>query len=131
MPLLIAFQLLDTVTTWIGVVQLGGQEMHPYIAWLISRGRWDMVILGKLAWCGLFYLALKSFGGPRTWQKRATLGFAAGSAFASLWNTVGMLTVILEGDTMNDFERATMKTRVRDGQMWQLQKILGHDPNYL
>src|SRR3972149_6581472 len=74
MPLLIAFQLLDTVTTWIGVVQLGGQEMHPYIAWLISRGRWDMVILGKLAWCGLFYLALKWFGVPRTWQKRATLG---------------------------------------------------------
>ena len=95
MPLLIAFQLLDTFTTWIGVVQLGGQEMHPYIAWLISRGRWDMVILGKLAWCGLFYLALKWFGVPRTWQKRATLGFAAGSAFAVLWNTVGILTVIL------------------------------------
>ena len=50
MPLLIAFQMLDTLTTWIGVVQLGGREMHPYIAWLISMDRWDMVILGKLVW---------------------------------------------------------------------------------
>ena len=95
MPLLIAFQMLDTLTTWIGVVQLGGREMHPYIAWLISMDRWDMVILGKLAWCGLFYLALKWFRVPKKWERNSIRLATAISSFAVLWNTVSILTVIL------------------------------------
>ena len=95
MPLLIAFQMLDTLTTWIGVVQLGGREMHPYIAWLISMDRWDMVILGKLACCGLFYLALKWFRVPKKWERNSIRLATAISSFAVLWNTIGILTVIL------------------------------------
>ena len=95
MPLLVAFQLLDTLTTWIGVTQLGGREIHPYIAWLISRGRWDMVILGKLVWCGLFYLALKWFQVPKKWERNSIRLATAISSLATLWNTVSILTVIL------------------------------------
>ena len=95
MILLVAFQLLDALTTWVGITRLGGQEMHPYLAWLISMNRWDLVILGKLVWCGLFYLALWWFRFPNK-QRLFSIRLASIlSAAACVWNGYGILTVIL------------------------------------
>ena len=89
MTLLLLSQLTDSLTTY-AFTQFGGVEAHPFLRYLISMGRWDLLVAGKLIWAILFWILLRLSFSRRN-QRIAIVTASTITALVCIWNTIGLL----------------------------------------